>query len=378
MASDRFELRISYRRLLIGLLVTVVPISLVGLYSIEKSHDELQNTVGTHFKIVAESTAREVSQFIHDRVTNVGTIATEPSIIDQITASNRSYQGMSDQSVTARIQRTEEEWNTQASKAAVERLLTSRASARLRRYLELDPRFLRITVTDERGATIAATHKTLDYFQADEDFWQGIYAEGRGAVSLTDILYDDVTKSSYIGVGVPVLEESSNRFIGTVDALVDVSSLFGVVNQSHPPLNLRTTLVTEDGTVISAPDVNLSMKMQSAEFVAIQDALTTIEGRQTGYLVTDVTGQDQRVIGFADTGLTEDYRNLGWVILVSQEASAAFASIEFVGRLTAFLAFTGLAMVTLLAVFFSLHRRQEYEYLHESHQAPSKAASASS
>ena len=136
--------------------------------------------------------------------------------------------------------------------------------------------------------------------------------------------------------------------------------------------------MTNDGTVISAPEVDLSMKMQSAEFAAIQDAMTTIEGRQTGFLVTEVTGQDRRVIGFADTGLTEDYRNLGWIVLVSQDASSAFASIEFVGRLTAFLAFTGLAMVTLLAVYFSLHRRQEYEYLHDSHQERPKAAAASS
>ncbi|MCP5118368.1 MAG: hypothetical protein GY953_46745 [bacterium] len=376
MATDSFELRISYRRLLIGLLVTVVPISLVGLYSIERSHDALQDTIGTHFKIVAESTAREVSQFTHERVTNVGTMATEPSVIDVITASNRSYEGVSDQAITARIQQIEEEWNTPAAKAVVTRVLSSTASARLRRYLDLDPRFLRITVTDERGATVSATHKTFDYFQADEEFWQAIYGEGRGAISLTGILYDDVTNSSYVGVGVPVLDQESNRFIGAIDALVDVSSLFGVVNQAHPPLNLRTTLVTADGTVISAPDVNLSMRMKSEEFVAIQDALTTIEGRQTGFLVTDVAGGDQRVIGFADTGLTEDYRNLGWVVLVSEEASSAFASIEFVGRLTAFLAFTGLAMVTFLAVYFSLHRRQQYT-LREMEEAPPKAAGAS-
>jgi membrane protease subunit (stomatin/prohibitin family) len=43
------------------------------------------------------------------------------------------------------------------------------------------------TVTDQKGAVVAATHKTLDYFQADEDFWQAAYAQGRGAINLTDI-----------------------------------------------------------------------------------------------------------------------------------------------------------------------------------------------
>ena len=242
--------------------------------------------------------------------------------------------------------------------------------------MELDPRFLRITVTDERGVTVAATHKTLDYFQADEEFWQGIHSEGRGSISLTDILYDDVTKSSYIGVGVPVLEEDSNRFVGAVDALVDVSSLFHVVNQAHPPLNLRTTLIKEDGTVISAPEVDLSMNLKSDEFVAVQDELTTIEGRQTGYIVSEVPSSGPRLIAFADTGLKQDYRNLGWLVLVSQDAREAFASIRFVGRLTAVLATVGLLMVTLLAVFFSLHRKSEYAELMESTETPARASAA--
>ena len=43
--------------------------------------------------------------------------------------------------------------------------------------------------------------------QADEDFWQAIHGGGRGAVNITDVRYDEITKSYYIGIGVPVLEE---------------------------------------------------------------------------------------------------------------------------------------------------------------------------
>ena len=90
-----------------------------------------------------------------------------------------------------------------------------------RRDHELDPRILRITVTDAKGANVAMSHKTLDYYQADEEYWQNIYAQGRGAISVTDILYDQATKANYIGIGVPVTEEGSSQLIGTLDALVD-------------------------------------------------------------------------------------------------------------------------------------------------------------
>jgi hypothetical protein len=365
MAGESLELKISFKRLLIGLLLTVVPISLAGLYAITRSDQELQRTVGTHFKIFAEFAAWEVAQFVHDRVVDTGKLAAAGAVVEAVTAANRAWQGMSEQAIAARIQKIEEQWPTPAAEPLVRDILSSRASLELKRFRDLDPRFLRITVTDARGATVAATHKTLDYFQADEEYWQAIYAQGRGAVSLTDILYDPVTRSNYIGIGVPVVEPGTSRFIGTLDALVDVSSLFRLVNQAHPPLNLRTVLVKEDGTVIASPEATLSANLKSAEFAAVRDAMATLEGRQTGYVVTDVPEMGRRLIGFADTGLKADYKNLGWAVLVSQDAREAFASIRMVGRLTAFLAAVGLLLVTLLVVYFSLHRRVVYEPLLE-------------
>lgn len=368
MAGESLELRISFKRLLIGLLLTVVPISLAGLYAITRSDQELRRTVGSHFKIFAEVAAWEVSQFIHDRVLDTGKLAAAGPVVEAVTAANRAWEGLSEQAIRERIQQIEQQWPTPASDALVRQILSSRASLELKRFRDLDPRFLRITVTDARGATVAATHKTLDYFQADEDYWQSIYAEGRGAVSLTDVLYDAVTKANYIGIGVPVVEPGTSRFIGTLDALVDVSSLFRLVNQAHPPLNLRTVLVKEDGTVIASPEATLSANLKSAEYVAVQDALATLEGRQAGYLVSDVPNLGRRLIGFADTGLKEDYKKLAWVVLVSQDAREAFAPILMVGRLTAFLAAVGLLLVTLLVVYFSLHRRVVYEPLMEAEQ----------
>lgn len=264
-----------------------------------------------------------------------------------------------------RIKRIEEEWNTPAVDSLVTRFLSSDAAFRLRRFIEMDPRFLRITLTDANGVTVAATHKTLDYLQADEEFWQSIYANGGGAISVTGILYDDLTRKSYVGIGRPILEEGTGRFIGAVDALVDLSSLLAVINHSHPPLSLQTTLVKDDGTVISGSDVNVSMKLQSPEFLAVQDALSTVEGRQTGYLVASIPNARKRLIGFADTGLRANYPNLGWVVLVSQDASEAFAAIRLAGRLIWLLALVGLAMVVLVAMYFSLHRHEPFEDRHQ-------------
>lgn len=356
MPPNRYELRIPLKRLLIAMLATIVPICIAGLWSISQSERSLERTIGTYFSTIAERTASAVSQFIHDRVIDVGVMAHDPAVVNVIARENQPYRTMSDTAFSARVERIEKIWNTPAADPTVREILASPAALMLRRHQERDPRFLRVTVTDERGATVAATHKTLDYFQADEDFWQAIYAGGRGSVNLTDILYDEVTKSHYIGIGVPVLEENTNRFLGAVDALVDVSTLFPFMNRVQASPTALIALVKSDGTIIGAPNVTFSMGMKSDVFAAVEDAMQTLEGRQTGYLVADVSGGARKLIGFADTGLRDDYTNLDWVVVMSQDVQEAFRPIRTISRLLAFMALIGLAMVMFLGVYFALHR----------------------
>jgi hypothetical protein len=370
MPKDSFEFRIGFRKLLIGFLVTLVPVNLAALYAVSESARQLELTLGNHFKTIAQSTAARITEYIHDRATQVAIMASEPAVIDAVVAANRSYEGMPEEAIARKIEQTEAIWPTPQADALVQRMISSPVAASLRHFLGLDPRFLRVTVTDARGGTVAATHKTIDYYQADETYWQAIYAEGRGTVSITDIEYDVVTKSSYVGIGVPVLEPGTNLFLGTLDALVEVSSLFPIVAEADLGATGRALLVKEDGTVIRGPDTTLSMGLKSDEYAAVIDALRSIRGRQTGYLVADLGAAGETMIGFADTGLKDDFANLGWVVLVAQPVEEAFAPIRTTQRLILLIAGLGFLAVVVLGVYFSLHRKAEIEEMEEEFHTP--------
>lgn len=365
MPAKSFEFRVSYTRLLVGVLIAVVPINLVALYTISQNSRSFEQTVGDRFSTIAHGIATEVAMAIHSHVVEAGLIAADSAIVDDVIQSNRTYASLGEQAITARIERNEARWNTTEGEALVRDMLASRASRALRRKLQLDPRFLRITVTDEKGATVAATHKTLDYYQADEVYWQDIYASGRGAISLTDILYDEATKSNYVGVGVPVVDEN-NLFIGTSDALIDVSSVFPIITSIHLGSSGRTMLVKNDGTVIaSSAGPTLSMNHQSAEHAALVDASESLRGQSNGHIYTFLSGQGETLIGFADTGLKSDYTNLDWKVIVAQSSADALAPMRNVQRVIMLLVFIALAAVVFLAVYFALHRKDEIEEMEE-------------
>ena len=52
-----------------------------------------------------------------------------------------------------------------------------------------------------------------------------------------------------------------------------------------------------------------SMRLESDEYAAVRDALGTLQGREAGFVTANLRGEN-RIVGFADTGLQQTYPNL--------------------------------------------------------------------
>ena len=358
MPPDRFEVRLSLEKLLIVLIVILVPLNFIGLYLTMQSHSALDQTTGSLLRNIAQSDAIVTRQFIDDRITDVGAIATQPWVVEAILAATHNSIHANEQVKTTKIANIEKQWDAAAADAVVAGILASHASESLRRDRELNPRFLKLILLDADGVPVAATDKPAHYAPVDEAFWQGVSAQGKGTVYVSEVLYDEKNRENYVAIGFPILDASSRRFIGAVHALVDVSSLFALLNREQPGLATTTLLVAGDGTVISAPDITPSMHMKSEEYGAVRDALGTLRGRQAGYAIAS-TRAGNRIVGFADTGLSESFSTLRWFVIVSQNERGVLAPVRVVEYFAILMVVLGLFMVTLLATYFFLHRKQE-------------------
>jgi len=358
MPVDTLEVRVSLQKLLIALIVIIVPLNFIGLYLSSESNTSLEQVIGTHFRTIAQADATTALQFVNDRVIDAGAIAMDPAVVAAVVRANQSYERRSAEAIAANIAEVENKWDTPAADAAVEAMLSSPVSRLLRRRHEIDPRFLKIIVADENGVPIAATDKPSHYAAVDSAYWQAVSAQGKGAIYVSEVLYDEQSGTDYIRVGFPVYDESSSRFIGAATALVEVSSLFSRLTQGQVGVSARTVVVREDGTVISTLNVTPSMELKSDEYTAVRDALGTLQGRQAGYVMATMRSGD-RIVGFADTGLKQNYPNLAWFVLVSQDEREALASVRTLGHFAILMVVVGLLMVTVLAAYFFLHRKQQ-------------------
>jgi hypothetical protein len=361
MPLDSVEFRTSLKRLLVGLILVLVPLTVFGLYVALQGDTHIRQMNGEHFRSITRTSAEYTAEFISGMVRDVSAIANTPDLIQAVTSANRQYDRLEEGTIRTKQEAVEKKWNTSAADAVAKSILTSELARMLRRGRELNPRLLRVSVADMTGASVAATDKPLHYLQTEREYWQGLDVKGQGAIYVSEVRYDEQTRLYYITIVYPVLQEGTGRFIGAVTALGDLSPLFAHLNQQHIARTGRVFLIRNDGLVILAPGVTPSMRIQSEEYAAIRDALGTLRGREAGYIYASLPHGGANLIGFADTGLQAAYPNLPWIVLASQEEREVSGPVRSMTGFALFMMIFALLMLTLLGAYVFLHRPQRIE-----------------
>ena len=131
-------------------------------------------------------------------------------------------------------------------------------------------------------------------------------------------------------------------------------------------------LVKSDSAIIAGSGgVALSDRAQSADYDAIRDAGKRFAGLSAGYMKAKFSGNRDRLVAFADTGLGREFRNLEWHVVASQDATDVLGPSSVTQALIMTIALLTLASVVFIAVYFSLHRQSEIEEIEEMSHQPS-------
>jgi len=361
MPLESPEFRTSVQKLLVGLILILVPLTVFGFYVAWQGDSHMRQMNGDNFRALTLAAAESTSEFIATCVRDVSMIANGPTPTQAVTQANRQYEHLSEEAVNNRIDTVEQVWESSQTDGLSTKILTSDLAQQLRRMRELNPTLLKIAVADVAGATVAATDRPVHYFQTDRDSWRALASRRQGTIHVSDLRYDEQSHLYYVSIAYPILQEGTGRFIGAVTAMADVSPLFAQLNRRQMGRTGRLFLAREDGTVIEAPGVTPAMQIKSEEYAAIRDALGSLRGRETGYIYATLANGQSYLIGFADTGLKEAYPNLPWIVLASQEARELNSPVRNMTAFALLVMILALLMLSLLGAYVFLHRKQELE-----------------
>jgi serine phosphatase RsbU (regulator of sigma subunit) len=221
-------------------------------------------------------------------------LAAEPALMDFISEKNRGTSGLDRDELARQTRMLDGLWPSLPNDdPRLLDVLRNPGALSLMRYLELNTEVAEILATDAHGRLIAATGKSTDFDQADENWWHEGKALGvRGR--WTDILRFDASSGVFSQDIVLPLHENGT-FAGVVKISVDVSSLFSRLSSQKVHSSERWEIVLADGWILASSEkgfVPLANRLQEHTRHDIQQ-----DGR--GWILTQDESGQAWLTGFA-------------------------------------------------------------------------------
>lgn len=205
---------------------------------------------------------------------------------------NRETSGKNPEEILEETRRLDALWATlPADDPLLTGVLENPGAASLAKFRSFHPEVAEILATDAHGRLIAATGKSSDLDQADEDWWTKGAALPRSEV-WTDILRFDASSDVFSqDVVLPVHE--GEALAGVVKVSVDVTSLFAKLGFDGEEVGERWEIVLPDGWVLASSRSDFQPRTDRFP----EDTMSLMEKQGRGWTVTGYQGED-RMTGF--------------------------------------------------------------------------------
>ncbi len=342
------------RRVLTVFLLVALPILVVGVALVLAfGQARVRDAGGRHLEDVARQTAASVDAYVFRRILDVSLIGRSPELRREAAlASARPV----DQK---RIDQVERDWmNRQADLPEKAALLRSPASRYLADLVSQDRIYRELLLTDRAGRLVAASGETSDFFQADEDWWKAAAGNGRApGASVSDVRWDDSTRTHAIEIAVPVFEPDSNAFAGLLKVVVDSRELLAAVGGVQLGSTGEAALLRRNGSIVfSRTTSDPNARFAGAE--TLRDRLAAGGNAEllTGasFRVVPPGDAEPRMVGIAPSQLGRSYDNLQWMVAVSQSEQELLLPVQRVGWYLAGVVVLTLGVILIAALYFSM------------------------
>jgi len=309
-------MRVGIRGKLVGLLLVVAALPLLAglVISVGGGRKFITRTFGKTVLSVASTEARSLQVSLDRDIGKLQLILYEPSVISALAAANQAMPEAQRRSLDAN-------WpNLSLSSGPLAKVLNNPTAEVLKRIRQNDPRFAELLLTDRFGQLVAATGRTTDFYQADEQWWTGTYHGGAGRIFVPVIDYDRSTGVWSIDLCIPVYADG--EVVGVAKAVLDLSRWLDAVAGSVGDLSAEVMLVRRDGRIIYRKGAKPLAQV-------IQQPYDLVEsGQQVGWRITD----DGEIQAYAPISLPDkigrcDVVMPGWFLMLYMPESQALGGV---------------------------------------------------
>ena len=208
-------------------LAVALPI-IIGIVSVRwlgKRH--FQQEKGALFQTISEHLSGDLRSGLQREIAAVADwvmLSELPGVASEIILQNGE---IPEEDFMGAIEEIESKWPalTEAEEP-VRGILNNPLVGKIRTFQEAHPYAVEILITDARGRLVAASGKTSDYWQADEEWWRKGFERGFGKSWVEGIHFDESAEVFSIDISIPIPDPASPDVpLGVAKVVVDASPL---------------------------------------------------------------------------------------------------------------------------------------------------------
>jgi signal transduction histidine kinase len=345
-------MQLGIRTKLIGTLILagLFPLLLTLVVVIAGVIQHRTNSIGRSFSRVAQQQAVNLSVLLSSQIDHIRTISRLPGTAEFLRAANAIPP-----SDAGEIAAIEAAWpDLSDEEPPLRDILENALAANWQAVQRQQPRFAEIMITDITGRLIAASNKTSDYWQANEQWWQDCFADGEGHAFLHDVRWDASALRADGGAGVLVADlclplygeppADVRQVIGIMKVSIDAGWLLDQIDRSLGPEDSHSWLVNASGQAIAPSLQPAPVEHLSDRVVQAMDHL------RSGWIVEDeMVGNE--LVGFAAVDLPMyriDDTNADWYVVVATSRGVALRPLY---EMVLWIVFAGIGVI--LMCFFA-------------------------
>ncbi len=212
----------------------------------------LQNRVGTTLHSLADSQAVAIGDLLAQQVNLIQTLALDQLLETRLEAVNAAYKG-DPATIQARLDALDQQWiSALDADLVIQNRVRNLTASGFRKFRANFPAHVEIFVTDKFGGVVAATNRTSDYYQGDEDWWQLAFNNGSGDIYIARPEFDEGSNTFGINIAAPVYDNDTGAVIGILRTTFDTAALADLLATAEFAQSGRVEIYMPDGYELEA------------------------------------------------------------------------------------------------------------------------------
>lgn len=323
--------------IVVALALTLIPLAILAVINYRASTEVFTQRAGVALKNVADTQAQNISAQLDQEARVLNVLAVDSTLAAAVADANAAYQGDATL-IRAELERLDQTWRAaDAARNNDDALVASRlnnpAAEVLRRFRAAYPDNVEVFVTDRYGANVAATNRTSDYYQGDEEWWQAAYNNGQGAVYIGQPDFDVSAQTSAINIAAPLYAADGKTVAGIIRTTYSLQAFFKLLAAIHLGQSGHADILLPDNQTIGFDqalyDTTTLDRIRAASDDTVEIVSAVAEPRLYSRAAIQAVTSD--AVGAA-------VANLDWTLLAHQDRAEIVAPVEAQTRGTVILA----------------------------------------